>query len=103
MLEKTKREARLDWIYRVVFTINLLVVVGGYISYFQAKHQLISPLIPRSILYDITDQYMKASLVSSGLMLAGFWLYSFQKRIAAIVLSILSIAAFEIVFISFRT
>ena len=41
MLEKTKREARLDWIYRVVFTINLLVVVGGYISYFQAKHQLI--------------------------------------------------------------
>jgi hypothetical protein len=96
MAETTKRKLTLEWICRIGITINLYYIVSGYIVYFQTKHQLITPLIPRSTLYDITDHLMKASLIVSVCFLAGLWFYFFRKRVAAIVLLTASPVLYEI-------
>jgi hypothetical protein len=84
-------------------TIDMLVVVSGYFSFLKTQHQLMSPLIPQSTVYQIlsdsSDNIIKASLISAGFVLAGLWFYSFKKHIPAIVLFGLAIVSFKIVLI----
>lgn len=49
--EKTERQ--IEWMCRLLMTIDVPVISAGYLSYFQTKHQLISPLIPKTTVYDI--------------------------------------------------
>ena len=98
MPEISKREKRLDWICRILLSINLYVVIAGYITYFQTSYQLVSPLIPQSTVYKITDSYMKSSLAVSIFFLVGIWLYSFNKKIAAIISFALGVLSYDIFF-----
>jgi hypothetical protein len=99
MPEISKREKQLDWVCRILITIDLYITVSGYISYFQTKRQLVSPLIPKSTLYDISEIYMKAGLITGIGLMAGLWLYFFKKRIAAIILLCLAMFSYELVFL----
>lgn len=102
MPEISKREKQIEWACRILLSVNVFVIVAGYIAYFQTKYQLLSPLIPRSILYEITDAYMKASLVSGCMFLIGIWLYSFKRRIASIIIFSLSALSYELLLTIFR-
>ena len=101
----TEREKRIDWICRILMTINVFILVAGYISYFQAKCQLVSPLIPKNILYQILeddeDIIIKAILGSAVLFLAGLWFYSFRKKVLAVILFSLSIIFYKALLIIF--
>ena len=102
MLEISKREKQLDWVCKILISLDLYLTVSGYISYFQIKYQLTSPLIPRSTSYDISEIYMKAGLFAGIGLLAGLWFYFFQKRIIAIILLCLAAFSYEIIFLFFR-
>jgi len=99
------REKRIEWICRILMTINVFILIRGYISYFQAKHQLVSPLIPKNIMYQILedggDIIMKGILGSAVLFLAGLWFYSFRKKIIAVILFSLSIIFYKALLIIF--
>jgi hypothetical protein len=100
MPEISKKENQLQWICRILISINVLLIIGGYISFFQTKHQLDSPLIPRSTVYqifaDTDNMIMKASIISAGIFLAGFWFYSFNKKKTAIILFSACIISFKL-------
>jgi hypothetical protein len=102
MAEISKGEKQLDWVCRILISLDLYLTVSGYISFFQTKYQLTSPLIPRSTSYDISEIYMKAGLFTGIGLLAGLWFYFFQKRIIAIILLCLAAFSYEIVFLFFR-
>lgn len=102
MTEISKKEKQIEWACRVLITLEVFVIIAGYIAYFQTKYQLVSPLIPHSILYEITDTYMKASLIASAGFLAGLWFYSFKKKTIALILFILSVLSYEIFLLLFR-
>ena len=88
MPEILKREAKLEWACRVLMTANVFIIISGYLAFFQTKNQLVSPLIPRSTVYDIASDtgniLFKISLLAALLFTVGIWLYSFKKKIAAI-------------------
>jgi hypothetical protein len=86
MAEISKREKQIAWVCRILMTVDVLVIAAGYISFFQAQRQLMSPLIPKSTVYQILDDSytMKMSLISAGLFIIGLWFYSFNKKIIAI-------------------
>ena len=90
MTALSKRENQLEWTCRILMTIDVIVILAGYLSYFQTKQQLISPLIPKSMVYQIMsdsgDVIMKISLISAIPFMTGLWLYSFKRKIAAVVL-----------------
>ncbi|MEI9807890.1 MAG: hypothetical protein WDO16_08475 [Bacteroidota bacterium] len=90
MPENAGREKQLQWVCRILMTINVLLLCSGYISFFQLKYQLDSPLIPKSTIYRIfadTDKMiMNASIFSGIIFIAGFWFYSFNKKVIAAVL-----------------
>ena len=100
MTEISKKENQLQWACRILITVNVLLIIGGYISFFQTKYQLDSPLIPRSTVYQIfadsDNMIMKASIISAGIFLAGFWFYSFNKKKIAIILFSACIICFKL-------
>ena len=96
----SKRDNQLEWACRILMTIDVFVLVAGYISIFQAQHQLVSPLIPESTVYRIladgNNVAMKASLISGGLFATGLWFYSFKKKVPAVILFGLAVIAWII-------
>ncbi len=93
----TKKEKRIDWVCRILITLQLILVIRGYIVFLQAKYQLVSPLIPQSIVSDISYPYITASLVAGGFMLITLWLYFLDKKIAAICIGGISLLSAEMV------
>jgi hypothetical protein len=75
------RDKRIEWACRALLTLQSLFVIRGYIVFLQTEYQLLSPLIPQSLIYDISDQYVIASLISGGFMLVSLWLYFINKKI----------------------
>jgi hypothetical protein len=84
-----KKEQQLDWICRVLMTADIFVILSGYFSFFQTERKLVSPLIPRSTVYEVfsdgADVLFRISILAALIFIAGLWLYSFKKKIAAIV------------------
>ena len=77
------RDKRIECACRILFTLQLVFVIRGYIVFLQSGYQLASPLIPQSIIYDISRPYVISSLISGVFMLAALWLYFINKKLAA--------------------
>jgi hypothetical protein len=96
MLEISEKPTWKEWACRILITLDLYFIAEGYFSFFLTHNQLVSPLIPQSILYDATIVQMKGGLVTTIVMAAGLWLYFFKKRVAAIVILSLAMTSNEI-------
>ena len=83
---ESKKDKRIEWICRIMLTLQLLLVIKGYVVFLQTKYQLASPLISESIIYDVSNPHIISILISSGFMLASMWLYFIDKKIASIVI-----------------
>lgn len=90
---KTKSK---DWICRTLLTLLLIRTLSGYTAIWQADYQLVSPLIPKSMVYEIAFYWIKPCLALGLSLLVSLWLYFLEKKTAMIVVSAVSIIAFEI-------
>lgn len=95
MPEKNKKEHYYEWACRVLLTFHLWLSMSGYISYLQAKYRLISPLIPESTIRAITAPGMYTGLCMGGTFLAAIWFYFFRRKIITVIVSSLSLLAYE--------
>ena len=91
----SKKEKGIEWACRILLTLHLYCIAGGYIAYIQVRQQLISPLIPENTVFQITHPYYTASLICSGLFLFSIWLYFFNRKIIVIIISALSILLYQ--------
>src|SRR6185295_17912422 len=91
------RENQFEWACRILLTLHLWIAASGYISFLQAKHQIISPLIPeKAILQVIQPNFYTASVLTCSFIIS-LWLYFFRRRVLVIILSGLSIIMYEFV------
>ena len=100
MAQRSGNQKQVDWVCRVLFTLDIIIVVSGYWRYYQTRRQLVSPLIPKSTVYEIMEDffpdYVTACFWAAALCLAGVWLFSFNKKIMAAIFFGLSIIAFKL-------
>ena len=71
----TGNEKTIEWVCRILISLQLFTVVRDYITLLQTKYQLVSPLIPQSTIYEIAYPYLIPSLISTGFMIITLWLY----------------------------
>lgn len=87
MAEISVNSKRIEWGCRVLIILDMLVVLSGYFSWYRAKKQLDSPLIPRStvseIFLDIADRYFSNAIGAAVIFTTGLLVYSFGKKILA--------------------
>lgn len=98
MTEINKKNTSLDWICRILFSIDVLLLISGYLIFFQTRKQLVSPLIPDSIVAQIiTDSRSYESSIAAGVsLLAGLWFYSFNRKKTAVVLFVITILIYKL-------
>ena len=80
-------------------TVDVIIIIGGYISFFQVKQQLTTPLIPEDIIanvyYDSSAGIITACLISAGIFLVGLWFYSFKRKVIATILFSIVVLVFS--------
>ncbi|MDB5091600.1 MAG: hypothetical protein JWR09_5594 [Mucilaginibacter sp.] len=81
-----------------LFILNLIRIGVCFVTYFQTKYQLVSPLIPKEIILDIIAPYMLIGLVSVLLTIVAFALYAYSKFTFAIIICLLSLAFAQLYF-----
>ena len=91
----SKKEKIIEIVCRILISLQLLLVIRGYIAFLQTKNQLVSPLIPESAIYDVSYTYVITSLIASGFMLVTLWLYFLKKKTAVIVIGAVSLLLSE--------
>lgn len=99
MPQRTGNEKWLNWSCRILIVLGILLVVSGYLSWYQSKSQLISPLIPKETIDQILEdsQVFEASIAAAVFLLGGVLSYTFNKRIAALVLLGMAVIAHQVI------
>lgn len=92
-----KREKRLELIAKVALIILLLNVVGRLTTVYQTRYQLVSPLIPESIIWEINKRFVFNAFVSGIASVIGLLLYFFRKYLLVIILVALILIADRII------
>lgn len=88
--------SKLEWGCRIMLSVCAIRLLSGYIIFIQTYRQLVTPLIPKSITYEISIWYIQASLISGLIFIVALWAYFFRKIIPCLILSGVSLLAYEI-------
>jgi len=95
----SKRKENLKKGAKVSLTILLLYIVGQLVSIYQTRYQLVSPLIPESIIWEINKQFVFTALISSIVTIVGLILYFFDKYLLVIILVVLTLIANRFIYV----
>ena len=67
----------------------VLYIIAQLASTFQTEYQLVSPIIPRSLIWEINKQFVFIALVTSIASLGAMVLYFFERYLMVIILAVL--------------
>jgi len=95
----SKRKENLKKGAKVSLTILLLYIVGQLVSIYQTRYQLVSPLIPESIIWEINKHFVFTALISSIVTIVGLILYFFDKYLLVIILVVLTLIANRFIYV----
>jgi hypothetical protein len=95
-MTSSKKEKTIEIVCRILISLQLILVIRGYIVFLQTKYQLVSPLIPQSAIYEVSYTYVITSLIASACMLVTLWLYFLKKKMAAIIIAAVSLLLAEV-------
>jgi hypothetical protein len=90
-----KKEKTIEIVCRILISLQLILVIRGYIVFLQTKHQLVSRLFLKASLR-VSYPYVITSLIVSGCLLITLWLYFLKKKIAVIIIATISLLLAEV-------
>jgi len=82
---------------RILLIIHAASVVLQMVGYFQTQYQLVSPLIPASLIKTLAEPYLKVSVISTGTFIAALVLYICKKHILTIIICSLTIVVQQVI------
>jgi hypothetical protein len=84
---------------KILLVVLLLSVVKQLIAVYQTRYQLVSPLIPESVIWKINNRFIFISLISTAASIAGLILYFFEKYLWVIILVLLTLLSQRYIYI----
>ena len=84
---------------KILIIVLLLTVVGQFVSIYQTRHQLTSPLIPESTIWAINKQFILKAFVSTMSSIVGLIFYFFEKYLLVIILIGLTLVVNRFIYI----
>jgi len=99
IIKASKRKDNLKKGAKISLTVLLLYVVGQLAAVYQTRYQLVSPIIPESIIWEINKQLIFTAFVSAIISVVGLILYFFDKYLLVIVIVVLTLIANRFIYI----
>jgi hypothetical protein len=90
---------RYKWGAKACLVLLLLYIVIQLIDVFRTRHQLESPLIPKSLIWEINKQFIFNAAVATGAGMIGLLLYFTRKYLFVIILVIVTLIAERYIYI----
>jgi len=82
----TGRALTIKRIANVLLIVTIVKIVGLVATFFQAKYQLVSPIIPKDIITDIAAPYLFNALITSIALIAALIFYFYSKHLVSIII-----------------
>lgn len=95
----TGKTGNIELIAKITLVIIMLSVIGNLVAIYQTRYQLESPLLPKSIIYEINKQFIFHALVSAIVSVIAFILYIFEKYVWVIVLVVLTLIVSRYIYV----
>jgi hypothetical protein len=84
---------------KISLIVLLLSVVAQFVSIYQTSYQLVSPLIPKSLIWEISKQYIFKAFILTISCIIGLIFYFYDKYLWLIILVVLTLIASRFVYI----
>jgi hypothetical protein len=84
---------------KVCLVVLTLYIIGQLGTIFRTRHQLVSPLIPESIIWPINKQFIFTAFVAAIGNMIGLILYFYEKHLLVIILVALTLIAGRFIYI----
>jgi hypothetical protein len=95
----TVKKDNLKKVAGILLVILSIFIVVQLATTFQTSYQLVSPVIPRSAVWDINEQFVFVALVLAIANVIGLILYFFEKYLMVIILVSLTLIASRYIYI----
>ena len=95
MLQSDTKPSVKKWAIALII-INLLRITTPFITYYQTRYQLESPLIPKEVILDIIGPYIFIGMVSVFLTILAFIFYVYSKFTFTIITGALTLLFVEL-------
>jgi hypothetical protein len=84
---------------KISLVVLLLSIVAQFISIYQASHQLVSPLIPETAIWEISKQFIFTAFILTVSCIIALVLYFYNKYLWVIILVVLTLIAGRYVYL----
>jgi hypothetical protein len=84
---------------KISLLILLLSIVGQFISIYQTNYQLVSPIIPKSTVWEISKQFIFIAFVLTVGSIIALVLYFYEKYLMVIILGAFTLIANRFIYI----
>jgi hypothetical protein len=92
-------KSRLKISAKVCLIVLLLYIIGQLVDAWRTQYQLVSPLIPRSVIWEINKQILFKAAVALGMGTIGLSLYFVKRHLLVIILVIAVLIAERYIYI----
>jgi hypothetical protein len=86
LTQQNKENRNIKTAAKIALVVLLLTIVGQFISVYQTKYQLVSPLIPENTIWEINKQFIFTAFISTIICIVGLFLYFYEKYLWIIIL-----------------
>lgn len=83
---------------KISLLAGIMAIIGQFVTIYQTSTQLVSPIIPKEMIWEISKQYIMVAFVFSINSLVGLVLYFYQKYLLVTILTILAFIASRFVY-----
>lgn len=97
--KSVKRILNLENGAKVAMAVLLLDLIRHLAAVYQTRYQLVSPLIPESIIWDINKHFISRALVSAIASIIGLFFYFSAKYLLVIILVTLIIIGIRFIYV----
>ena len=84
---------------KVSLFVLLLSIVVQFISIYQTSYQLESPLIPETLVWDISKQFVFTAFILTVMSIVGLLLFFYSKYLWVIILVVLTLIASRFIYL----
>lgn len=86
-----KKQMQLKKGAKISLIVLLLSVVGEFISIYQTRFQLVSPLISENTIWEINKQFILTAFISTIVSILGLLFYFYQKYLWIIIIIVITL------------
>jgi hypothetical protein len=84
---------------KVALVVLNFFLLMQFVSMYQTEYQLVTPLVPKNVLWEINRQYAFVAFVLTGVNIVSLLLFFWKKHMAVVIVIAIALAASRYIYL----